>query len=61
MPNPVKRHSRSRRNSRRAHDFINPPANSVCPQCNEPKLPHRACPSCGTYKGKEVVNMEKGE
>ena len=61
MPNPVKRHSRSRRNSRRAHDFINAPANSVCPQCNEPKLPHRACPSCGTYKGREVVNIEKGE
>jgi large subunit ribosomal protein L32 len=61
MPNPVKRHSRSRRNSRRAHDFINPPANSVCPQCNEPKLPHRACPNCGTYKGREVVNVEKGE
>jgi large subunit ribosomal protein L32 len=61
MPNPVKRHSRSRRNSRRAHDFIKTPANSVCPQCNEPKLPHRACPSCGTYKGREVVNVEKGE
>ena len=61
MPNPVKRHSKSRRNSRRAHDFIKVPANSVSPQCNEPKLPHRACASCGTYKGREVVNVEKGE
>jgi len=33
----------------------------VCPQCNEPKLPHRACLNCGTYKGKEVVNVDKGE
>ncbi|NTV53900.1 MAG: 50S ribosomal protein L32 [Syntrophaceae bacterium] len=61
MPNPVKRHSRSRRNSRRAHDFIKAPAGAVCPQCNEPKLPHRACLTCGTYKGKEVVNVDKGE
>ena len=23
-----------------------------CPQCHEPKLPHRVCPDCGHYKGK---------
>lgn len=22
-----------------------------CPQCHEPKLPHRVCPDCGYYKG----------
>ena len=27
-----------------------------CPQCHEPKLPHRVCPDCGYYKGKEVVS-----
>ncbi|NLN40072.1 MAG: 50S ribosomal protein L32, partial [Smithella sp.] len=32
MPNPVKRHSRSRRNTRRAHDFLKQPPMSVCPQ-----------------------------
>ncbi len=25
-----------------------------CPNCNEPKLPHRVCPSCGFYNGREV-------
>lgn len=59
MANPVKRHSKSRRNMRRAHDFLTPPATSVCPQCNEPKMPHRACPNCGTYKGREVVDLKK--
>ncbi|MBI4633074.1 MAG: 50S ribosomal protein L32 [Deltaproteobacteria bacterium] len=59
MPNPVKRHSRTRRNMRRAHDFLKAPAATVCPQCNEPKLPHRACPHCGTYKGREVISPEK--
>jgi large subunit ribosomal protein L32 len=59
MPNPVKRHSKSRRNKRRSHDFLKFPATSVCPQCNEPKMPHHACPSCGSYKGREVTNVEK--
>ncbi|MBQ6686666.1 MAG: 50S ribosomal protein L32, partial [Firmicutes bacterium] len=28
---------------------------SVCPQCHEPKLPHRVCPNCNYYDGKAVV------
>jgi large subunit ribosomal protein L32 len=59
MPNPVKRHSRTRRNKRRSHDFLTPVAASACPQCSEPKLPHRACLKCGTYKGREVIPIEK--
>ncbi|MDD5711816.1 MAG: 50S ribosomal protein L32 [Smithellaceae bacterium] len=59
MPNPVKRHSRTRRNKRRSHDFLTAVSGSVCPQCQEPKLPHRACPKCGTYKGRDVVPVEK--
>jgi large subunit ribosomal protein L32 len=59
MPNPVKRHSKTRRNQRRAHDFLKPPALSLCPQCNEAKLPHRVCPKCGTYKGREITPVEK--
>ena len=31
---------------------------SICPQCHEPKLPHRVCPNCGYYDGKDVVNAE---
>ncbi|HOW56860.1 MAG TPA: 50S ribosomal protein L32 [Smithellaceae bacterium] len=59
MPNPVKRHSRTRRNTRRAHDFLTTPSTSLCPQCNEPKLPHRVCPKCHTYKGREFKAIEK--
>jgi large subunit ribosomal protein L32 len=55
MAVPKRRHSRARRDKRRAHDHLARPAISVCPQCNEPKAPHRACPSCGFYKGKEVI------
>jgi large subunit ribosomal protein L32 len=59
MPNPVKRHSRTRRNKRRSHDFLTAPGTSACPQCGEPKLPHRVCANCGTYKGREIVPIEK--
>jgi large subunit ribosomal protein L32 len=58
MAVPKKKTSKSRKNMRRAHDFLTPPAAAVCPQCKAPKLPHRACPSCGTYKGKEVLKSE---
>ena len=59
MANPVKRHSKSRKNKRRSHDALTAPTTSVCPQCNEPKLPHRACPQCGFYKGREVISVDK--
>lgn len=26
-----------------------------CPQCHELKRPHRVCPVCGYYKGKEAI------
>jgi large subunit ribosomal protein L32 len=44
---------------RRSHDALAAPGISVCPQCQEPKQPHRVCASCGTYKGKEVVGTEE--
>jgi len=57
MPNPKRRHSHTRRATRRAHDHLATPASSECPNCHEPKLPHRACPHCGHYKGREVIEV----
>ena len=28
---------------------------SECPACGAPVRSHRACPACGTYKGRKVV------
>lgn len=59
MAVPKRRTSRSRRDKRRAHDALRLPARSLCPQCNEPKLPHRVCGNCGTYRGRTVVETEE--
>ena len=55
MPNPKKRHSKARRDKRRANWKLEAPSLSLCPQCRQPKAPHRVCPNCGHYNGKEVV------
>ena len=42
--------------SRRAQTFkASLPGIVECPQCHDVKLPHRVCPSCGHYNGKEIV------
>jgi large subunit ribosomal protein L32 len=52
MPNPKRRHSTRRTALRRSHDFLTAVGLSECPNCHEKKLPHRACPKCGIYKGR---------
>jgi large subunit ribosomal protein L32 len=58
MPNPKRRHSKARKNKRRAHDHLTAPTLMECPNCHEMKLPHRVCPSCGHYKGREVIDTK---
>jgi len=57
MAVPKKRHTKSRRNKRRSHLALKKVAFSLCPKCKEPILPHHFCPFCGTYKGREVVDV----
>jgi len=55
MAVPKKRQSSARRDKRRAHDAVAAPRLNECPHCHSPRLPHRVCPNCGTYAGREVV------
>jgi large subunit ribosomal protein L32 len=59
MPNPKRRHSTRRTALRRSHDFLTAVGLSECPACHEKKLPHRACPKCGEYKGRAVVDVKE--
>jgi large subunit ribosomal protein L32 len=56
---PKKKTSKTRRDKRRSHDSLTYRSLSLCPQCHEPKLPHRVCPHCGQYKGKEILEVEE--
>ena len=57
---PKRKVSKARRDKRRAHKALTAPGLSNCPQCNEMRLPHRVCPSCGFYHGREVIEVEEG-
>ncbi len=55
---PKKKHSKGRTRRKRAHNSLRPLSLAQCPQCRNPKLPHRMCPHCGYYNGREVVPVE---
>ena len=54
MPNPKLRHSKTLTAKRRTHDALRAPTTGLCPQCQEPKAPHRICPHCGYYNARPV-------
>ncbi len=56
---PQGRTTRSKKGMRRSHDALSKPAKALCPQCQEPKLPHRVCKNCGTYKGRQVLKAKE--
>lgn len=55
MALPKVKKSRATTHSRRANWKLSSPALMECPQCHEPKLPHRVCKNCGYYDGRQVV------
>ncbi|MFN3408343.1 MAG: 50S ribosomal protein L32 [Limisphaerales bacterium] len=58
---PKRKPSRSRQRMRRAYNsVIKLPLLSTCPQCGAPNRPHRVCPACGFYKGRQVLTVTAG-
>ena len=55
MAVPKRKMSKARRDQRRANWKLEAPGFVACPQCHEAKMPHRVCPECGYYDGKEVI------
>ncbi len=56
MAVPKRKTTPSKRNMRRAnHDKVTPVQLIPCDHCSAPTLPHRACSSCGYYKGRKVI------
>ena len=56
---PKRKYAKARQGKRRNHlRLASVPQLVSCPQCNSPKLPHHVCPTCGTYDGREVIEIK---
>jgi large subunit ribosomal protein L32 len=48
--------NKSHTGNRRSHDALNEPRLSACP-CGAFHERHRACQECGTYRGRQVIDV----
>lgn len=58
MPLPKRKYAKARQGERRAHLGIKAPALVDCPQCHSPKPPHRVCLTCGSYAGRQAIEIK---
>ncbi|HIV58624.1 MAG TPA: 50S ribosomal protein L32 [Candidatus Stackebrandtia faecavium] len=57
MAVPKRRMSRANTRSRRAQWKATAPALTTCSRCRSKTLPHAACGVCGTYKGRQIIDV----
>jgi len=57
MAVPKKRTTSSKRNMRRSHHGREQVQLASCPKCSQPVRPHRVCENCGSYQGREVIDV----
>ncbi|MGI6611455.1 MAG: 50S ribosomal protein L32 [Limnochordia bacterium] len=57
MANPKRRQSKSRTRLRRSTWSAVAAQTVECSRCHEPRLPHRVCGKCGTYAGRQVLEI----
>jgi large subunit ribosomal protein L32 len=58
MAVPKQKQSHSRTTKRRSNHKVSAAATNECPTCHKPRLPHRVCRECGSYKGRTVVDTD---
>jgi len=54
---PKRKVSRSNTRHRRAQWKAAATVTMPCPTCRSPKLPHTACQVCGTYNGRQILEV----
>ncbi len=55
---PKQRISRARQGNRRRHHFLVAPTLVPCRECGAMKQSHHVCPTCGKYRGRQVIEIE---
>lgn len=61
MAEPKKRISSTRSGNRRSHLALKKQSLSSCGYCHQPNKPHMVCYNCGTYKGEQILELDKKE
>lgn len=59
MAVPFRKVSKTSGRMRRTHYKITANGTTICKKCGEEIRPHRVCPKCGSYKGKEVIKTKE--
>ncbi len=57
-PLPKKKYAKARQGLRRSHLGLKPAGMDFCPQCHSPKLSHHVCLTCGSYNGRQVIEIK---
>ncbi|MCL6595311.1 MAG: 50S ribosomal protein L32 [Firmicutes bacterium] len=59
MAVPKRKLSKARTARRRAANWrLEAPTLVRCARCRSLKLPHHVCPTCGTYRGRDILHLE---
>jgi len=61
MAVPKRKHCQARRDKRRANWRLSLASLTKCPQCARAIPSHRVCPYCGSYRGRQVIEVAKKE
>ena len=56
---PSKRRTKQQKRERASHFALVKIGLTTCTHCKKEIIPHRVCPFCGYYGGREVVKMDK--
>ena len=58
MALPKRKYAKARQGKRRSHLGIDEPAFISCPKCHSVMLPHHVCQTCGSYAGRQAIEIE---
>ena len=57
---PKRRTPRGRRDRRRANSYPSPTVPTMVPcDCGELVRPYHVCPSCGSYRGRQILEVKE--
>ncbi|MEK7653431.1 MAG: 50S ribosomal protein L32 [Patescibacteria group bacterium] len=55
---PSKQRTKSSKKRRASHFALKKSGLNKCSNCGKPVLPHRACPACGYYQGRQIIKFK---